>query len=111
MNFPRVFATILDIITVSWSPPYEQPITRTRSVVVPIFVGRIGNADHGTGRTAQRRELSLAHLDRRIRSAAGVGGWQPALLRTLVELQVRLGSGSGAREGARGERVARGAED
>src|ERR1700736_4871433 len=111
MNFPRVFDTILDITPVHGSSetPHEKPLTK--AVVAPLFVGRPGSADHGAGRPAQRRDLSLAHLDRRIRSAAGVGGWQPALLCALVELQVRLGSGSGPLEGARGERAAGGAED
>src|SRR5260370_22633386 len=111
MNFPRVFDTILDIIPVHGSSETLHAKPLTRAVVAPAFAGRLGSADHGTGRTAERRDLSLAHLDRRIRSAAGVGGWQPALLCALAELQVRLGSGSGAREGARGARAAGGAED
>src|ERR1700737_1569231 len=111
MNFPRVFAMILDITPVHSSSETLHEKTLTRDVVAPVFVGRIGSADHGTGRTAERGELSLAHPDRRIRSAARVGGWQPALLCALAELQVRVGSGSGTREGARGERAAGGAED
>src|SRR5216684_5404567 len=111
MNFPRVFDTILDIIPVHGLSETLHAKPLTRAVVAPAFAGRLGSADHGTGRTAERRDLSLAHLDRRIRSAAGVGGWQPALLCALAELQVRLGSGSGTREGARGERAAGGAED
>jgi hypothetical protein len=83
----------------------------SRAVLASLFVGRTGSADHGTGRAAERRDVSLADPDRRIRSAPGMGGWQPALLCALAELQVRLGSGSGAREGARGERVAGGAKD
>jgi hypothetical protein len=89
-EFYKGFATILDITPVHSSSETLDEKTLTRAVVAPLFVGRIGSADHGTGRTAERRELSLAHLDRRIRSAAGVGGWQPALLCALVELQVRL---------------------
>src|SRR5450432_1362115 len=111
MNFTRVFATILDITPVHGSSETLHEKTLTPGVVAPLFVGRIGGADHGAGRTAERRELPLAHPDRRIRSAAGVGGRQPALLCALAELQVRLGSGSGTRKGARGERAAGGAED
>src|ERR1700693_131175 len=98
MNFPRVFDTILDIITVHGSSETLHEKTLPRAVLASLFVGRIGSADHGTGRPAERRDLSLAHLDRRIRSAPGVGGRQPALLCALAELQVRLGSGSGTRE-------------
>src|ERR1700692_3484347 len=110
MNLPRVFATILDITPVHRSSETRHEKTLPRAVVAPLFVGRIGSADHGAGRAAERGELSLAHLDRRIRSAAGVGGWQPALLCALAELQVRLGSWGGHRAGARGERAARGPE-
>src|SRR5258706_9355663 len=111
MNFPQVFDTILDIIPVhdSWETRHAK--TLPRAVLAPLFVGRLGSADHGTGRPAERGDLSLAHPDRRIRSAPGVGGRQPALLCALAELQVRLGSGSGTREGAGGERTAGGAED
>src|SRR5882757_4778715 len=34
-----------------------------REIVVRLFVGRLGSADHGTGRSPECRELSLAHLD------------------------------------------------
>ena len=73
--------------------------------------GRTRSADHGTGRPAERRDVSLAHPDRRVRSTARVGGWEPALLRALVELQSGSEHRSGAREGARGACARRGAED
>src|ERR1700737_2292805 len=99
MNFPRVFAMILDITPVHSSSETLHEKTLTRDVVAPVFVGRIGSADHGTGRTAERGDVSLAHPDRRIRSAARVGGWQPALLCALAEFQGGVGFGGGSEEG------------